>query len=124
MEVEQVSGQGGIPQDLQGKIQQYRATGITFGDLLKEKVVPQELKFSAHAENRIRSRGINLDKELKQKLNEAVRSVASKGGKDALIMAKESAFIVNVPSRTVITAMDSGFLKENVFTNIDSAAVI
>jgi flagellar operon protein len=124
MEVNQVGEQSGLPQDLLNRVQQYRSTGINFGDLLKEKVVPQELKFSAHAENRIRSRGISLDKELKQKLNEAVRNVASKGGKDALIMANESAFIVNVPSRTVVTALDSGILKENVFTNIDSAAVI
>jgi len=124
MEVNQVGEQSGMPQDLLNKVQQYRSTGINFGDLLKEKVVPQELKFSAHAESRIKSRGINLDKELKQKLDEAVRNVASKGGKDALIMAKESAFIVNVPSRTVVTALDSGILKENVFTNIDSAAVI
>jgi flagellar operon protein len=124
MEVNEVGGQSGAPQDLQTKIRQYRGTGISFGDLLKEKIVPQELKFSAHAENRIKSRGINLDKELRQKLSEAVRDVASKGGKDALIMAKESAFIVNVPSRTVVTALDSGILKNNVFTNIDSAAVI
>jgi flagellar operon protein len=124
MEVNQVGEQSGLSQDLLNRVQQYRSTGINFGDLLKEKVVPQELKFSAHAETRIRSRGIKLDKELKQKLNEAVRNVASKGGKDALIMANESAFIVNVPSRTVVTALDSGILKDNVFTNIDSAAVI
>jgi flagellar operon protein len=125
MEVFQVSDEiTGISQNLQTKVQQYRGTGVNFGDLLKEKVVPQELKFSAHAENRIRSRGIELNNELKQKLNSAVRDVASKGGKDALIFADKSAFIVNVPSRTVITAIDSGNFKENVFTNIDSAAII
>ncbi|MDR0304880.1 MAG: hypothetical protein LBH98_08990 [Chitinispirillales bacterium] len=124
MEVNQVGEQSGTSQDLRCRVQQYRSTGINFGDLLKEKVPPQELKFSAHAETRIKSRGINLDKDLKRKLNEAVHNVASKGGKEALIMAKESAFIVNVPSRTVVTALDGGILKEYVFTNIDSAAVI
>jgi len=125
MELGQVGEEvAGISQNLQTKIQQYRGTGINFGDLLKEKVVPQEVKFSAHAENRIKSRGINLDKELKQKIDQAVRDVASKGGKDALIFTDKSAFIVNVASRTVITAIDSGSFKENVFTNIDSAAII
>jgi flagellar operon protein len=125
MEILQIGEEiAGISQDLQTKVQQYRGTGVNFGDLLKEKVVPQELKFSAHAENRIKSRGIELDKELKQKIDKAVRDVASKGGKDALIFTDKSAFIVNVPSKTVITAIDSGSFKENVFTNIDSAAII
>jgi len=125
MEAVQVGEEiAGISQNLQTKIQQYRGTGINFGDLLTEKVIPQEVKFSAHAENRIKSRGIELDKELKQKINNAVRNVASKGGRDALIFTEKSAFIVNVPSRTVITAIDGGSFKENVFTNIDSAAIV
>jgi flagellar operon protein len=114
----------GISRDLCVKVQQYRGTGISFGDLLKEKVVPQELKFSAHAENRIKSRGIEINKELKQKINDAVANVASKGGKDALIFTDNSAFIVNVKSKTVVTAIDKESFKENVFTNIDSAAII
>jgi len=125
MEVLQVGEElAGISPNLQTKVQQYRGTGINFGDLLKEKVVPQEVKFSAHAENRIKSRGIELNSELKQRINKAVRDVASKGGKEALIFADKSAFIVNVPSRTVITAIDGESFKENVFTNIDSAAIV
>jgi flagellar operon protein len=125
MDLKQVGeATAGISQDLQTKIQQYRGTGISFGDLLKEKAVPQELKFSAHAESRIKSRGISMTAELKQKLDAAVRNVASKGGKDALIFSDKSAFIVNVPSKTVITAIDGESFKENVFTNIDSAAII
>ena len=31
------------------------------------------------------------------------------------------AFIVNVKNRTVITALSSGDMKDNVFTNIDGA---
>ena len=33
------------------------------------------------------------------------------------------AFVVSVKNRTVITAVDSESMKENVFTNIDSAIV-
>jgi hypothetical protein len=32
--------------------------------------------------------------------------------------------IVSIKNRTVITAVDSDSMRENVFTNIDSAAVI
>ena len=33
------------------------------------------------------------------------------------------AFIVNVPSRTVVTAMDQNESENNVFTNIDGAVI-
>lgn len=125
MNLEQVGKSGGLTShELQGKIQQFRGTGISFADLLKERILPQEVKFSAHAENRIKSRGIALDDDLKNRLNNAVRDVASKGGKDALVLSQSIAFIVNVPSRTVVTALDSENLKSNVFTNIDSAVII
>jgi hypothetical protein len=32
--------------------------------------------------------------------------------------------IVNVPSRTVVTAMDGSQMKSNVFTQIDSAIIL
>ncbi|ERP32081.1 TIGR02530 family flagellar biosynthesis protein [Chitinivibrio alkaliphilus] len=109
-------------QNIQSRITQYRDTGVTFGDLLKDKVTPQELKFSAHAENRIKSRNIPMNEEVQEKLNRAAQKVAEKGGKDALLLMKDSAFIVNVKNRTVVTAMDSAMMNEDVFTNIDSAA--
>lgn len=46
-----------------------------------------------------------------------------KKGKDSLILLKNIAFIVNIPNRTVVTAMDGSNSKESVFTNIDSAVV-
>ncbi|MGM0443815.1 MAG: TIGR02530 family flagellar biosynthesis protein [Fibrobacterota bacterium] len=108
---------------VKNRVNRYRDTGINFADLIKEKVQPEELKFSSHAENRIKSRGIKMDEEVRQKLNKAASRVAAKGGRDALLFMKDSAFIVNVKNRTVVTAMDSDSMKENVFTNIDSAAL-
>ena len=35
----------------------------------------------------------------------------------------DKAFIVNVPNKTVITAMDKAQLMSNVITNIDSAVI-
>ena len=42
---------------------------------------------------------------------------------DVAVFLKDMAFIVNVKNRTVVTAIDNEHLKQNVFTNIDSAIV-
>jgi len=46
-----------------------------------------------------------------------------KGAKDSLVLLRDLAFIVNVKNRTVVTAVDGEHLKDNVFTNIDSAVI-
>ena len=56
-----------------------------------------------------------------KKLVDAVDKAGSKGVKDTLVVMDKMAFVVNVRNRTVITAMNSGELKDNVFTNIDGA---
>jgi flagellar operon protein len=57
-------------------------------------------------------------------MNEAVNKAASKGARQSLLVMDNQAFIVSVPNRTVITALDGGSMKENVFTNIDSAVIV
>ncbi len=109
---------------INNRVNQARGTGVNFGDLIRERVQPQELKFSAHAESRLKSRGIEITPELKQNLNQAVSNVAAKGGKDTAIFAGDTAFIVNVQNRTVVTAMDRESMKNNVITNIDSATIV
>jgi flagellar operon protein len=37
---------------------------------------------------------------------------------------RDVAMVVSIKNRTVITAVDSDSMKDNVFTNIDSAAII
>ncbi len=93
-----------------------------FGSILQEKINgSQELKFSKHAEIRLQSRNIQLLPEQKSKINEAVNKAREKGVKDSLVIMDNLAFVVNVRNRTVITAVNSNELKENVFTNIDGA---
>jgi flagellar operon protein len=48
----------------------------------------------------------------------------AKGARESLMVMGDTAFIVNIPNRTVITAVNSGQLKDNVFTNIDSAVIV
>jgi flagellar operon protein len=82
------------------------------------------VKFSNHAVERMMSRGIKFGAEDMQKLNEAVGRAAAKGSKDSLILMNDSALIVSVKNKTVVTVMDKTALKENVFTNIDSTIVM
>ncbi len=93
-----------------------------FGQILRQKISGnEELKFSKHAEMRLQSRNIQLTEAQKDKVSQAVTKAGQKGVKDSLVLMDDIAFVVNVRSRTVITAVNSNELKENVFTNIDGA---
>lgn len=99
--------------------------GPSFRQFLDESLQSEGgLKFSAHALRRISSRGIELgDRELSE-IESAVQRAASKGSRDSLLMADSYALVVNIPSRTVITAMDRSGMREGVVTNVDSAVFL
>lgn len=82
------------------------------------------VKFSNHAIERMKTRGISYSPEDITKLQDAITRAAAKGSKDSLVLMNDSALIVSVKNNTVVTVMDKNALKENVFTNIDSTVVI
>ena len=82
------------------------------------------VKFSNHAIERMRTRGISYSPEDISKISDAVSRAAAKGSKDSLVLMNDSALIVSVKNNTVVTVMDKNALKENVFTNIDSTVVL
>jgi flagellar operon protein len=79
-----------------------------------------KLSFSGHAMKRLESRDIKLDDSTIGALQNAVDKAEAKGSKDSLVMMNDMAFIVNVPNRTVVTAMKINEKPGAVFTNIDS----
>jgi flagellar operon protein len=81
------------------------------------------LKFSKHAQDRLQQRQIQLNDTDKQQLEKAVSLAEQKGSQDSLVFLRDMAFIVSVKNKTVVTAIDNEHLRENVFTNIDSAIV-
>ena len=81
------------------------------------------LQFSRHALARVQRRGITLDAPTLTRLSDGVARAASKGSRDSLVLVDGTAFVVSVPNRTVITAVGSQHMKDNVFTNIDSAVI-
>lgn len=95
-----------------------------FAGLLDKKLPPQEVRFSQHAQERLKARGISLGEPEMRKLNDAVDTLAGKGGKESLVMLGDAALVVSVSNRTVITAMEKENMRGNVFTNIDSAVVL
>src|SRR5665647_1521423 len=95
-------------------------SGQSFQQIFKDKMV----HLSHHAEQRLEQRGIQLLPEQMAKIENALDKAAAKGAKDSLILFKDMAFIVNVKNRTIVTAMDSSSMQDNVFTQIDSAVVV
>ena len=94
-----------------------------FAGVLENKLNDSRVKFSGHALERLKERGIELGEKDIEKLEGAVSSVAAKGGNDSLIMVGDAALVVSVKNRTVITAFDRNNLDGNIFTKIDSAAI-
>lgn len=113
--------------------------GRTFNEILRTKVAqniaparteevaaPEQqfsVKFSAHASARLRQRGIELTDGQLHRLDSAVHRAAAKGAKDALVMMDDTAMVVSVKNKTVITALGMSQAKDNVFTNIDAAVI-
>ena len=94
---------------------------ISFAEILKEK---QGLKFSKHAAMRLENRNINLTDEQNNRLRSGVQKASEKGINESLVIVDSLAFIVNVPNKTVVTAMDQKEAADNIFTNIDGAVII
>ncbi len=96
-----------------------------FGQLFQQQIQKnQQLTFSKHALQRMDSRQIHVSPQLISQINNAVEKAKSKGIKDALILNGQTAFIVNVPSSTVVTTMSGQEMTDNIFTNIDGAVIL
>ena len=96
--------------------------GVDFRRVLEGVIRPEtQVKLSAHARERLRERNIALGESDMARLSDAADRIASKGGRDALVVMDGLGLILDVANRTVVTAIDRQRLRENVFTNIDSA---
>ncbi len=110
-------------------IQKSATPSTSFKNVLSGKIddaigSSSEIKFSKHAANRLMQRDISLTPEQSERLTEAVKKAYEKGINDSLVIVDKMAFIVNVPSHTVVTAMDDESTTDhNVFTNIDGAVI-
>jgi len=84
----------------------------------------EELKFSKHAAERVQRRGIGAnDPATAARLEKGVELAAKKGSRAAVVLVDSTAYVVAPQNRTVITAVDQSQMKEQVFTNIDTAVI-
>lgn len=107
-------GKEGVPDQLSGD-------KPSFKEVLQEV---SGLKFSGHAMDRLQDRSISMSESDMKRLQDAVSKAEAKGSKDSLIMDGDQAFLVNIPNKTVVTAVDMMELRERVFTNIDSTVLM
>ncbi len=104
--------------DYNGTAPRIKGSKDSFESIFQKEL--EKVKFSSHALKRLEERNIELSDDEMNKINTAVERAELKGSKDSLVMMDQTAFIVNIPNKTVITAMPIAESKENVFTNIDS----
>jgi flagellar operon protein len=96
-----------------------------FDQLLKNELKKQDsFVLSNHAAERLRDRNIMLNESDMNKINDGINKASEKGAKESLILYKDLVLIASIKNRTIITAVDKGSSKDNVFTNIDSVVLI
>ena len=104
--------------------EKHQAIG-SFAEVFQKTIEKQEgLRFSGHAIKRMSERNIHLTPTDLGRLESGLESVKEKGSKSSLLLMDEMAYVVSVKNETVITAMDKQSTVGNVFTNIDSVAII
>lgn len=100
--------------------------GLSFQEILDRKqsgavMDAQKLRFSKHAAGRLADRNIELTSGQMERLTDGARKAGEKGIQESLVVLDGLAFIVNIPNKTVVTAMEQAETQDNVFTNIDGA---
>lgn len=90
------------------------------------KQVP--VNFSKHANMRLSDRQIRLTGDQLSRLEAGLSRANAKGIRDSLVLVDDVALVVNVKSKTVITAMSAGRSDasgiDSVFSNIDGAVIV
>ena len=67
---------------------------------------------------------IELTNRQMERLSDGAKKAGERGIQESLVIVDDLAFIVNIPNKTVVTAMDSTATNDNVFTNIDGAVIM
>ncbi len=97
--------------------------GPAFADLL-ERATDRPVALSAHAAERLDDRGIEFSDALRTRIAEALDTLDAKGARDAVLLGPDAAFVVNVPNRTVVTALAPDEMRDRAVTQIDSALLL
>jgi len=116
---------GNVNETVQVKQEAPLRTTTAFGDVLAKQIESggnNPVQFSKHAALRLNDRNIQLSGEQISRVADGIGKANQKGIRDSLVLVDDVALVVNVKSRTVITAVSE--MKENVFSNIDGAVIV
>ena len=94
----------------------------SFAEVLKRETTATSLKFSAHAAQRMRDRNIQLSEADLMRLQDAVLRAQAKVRESPGMMEK-AAFVVSIRTRLSLLRWTAS-MRQNVFTNIDSAVIV
>ena len=97
------------------------AQGSNFKEMLAKKL-ETPVQLSKHAALRLNDRNISITGEQMERVEDGLQRANAKGIRDSLVLVDDLALVVNVKSKTIITALQS--TPENVFSNIDGAVIV
>lgn len=102
-------------------VKQKQHTKINFGDILTSA---KQIKISKHAEQRLRERGITIEDNQWQMIEEKMDEAKNKGVQDSLVILDDAALLVSAKNNTVITALNRDEAANRIFTNINGTILI
>ena len=95
--------------------------GVSFAEVLSKKL-ETPVHFSKHAALRLTDRNIKITGEQMERVESGIGKANEKGIRDSLVLVDDLALVVNVKTRTVITALQNA--RETAFSNIDGAVIV
>jgi flagellar operon protein len=98
-------------------------SGSAFRDALTAAADERSMQVSGHAMKRLEQRQIPLDGDQLDRLQKAMDTLSQRGSRQSLVMLDQVAYVVHVPSHTVVTAVQPDENKDRVFTQIDSVVI-
>lgn len=99
------------------------ADNQAFQAALRSAERAQGLEFSKHSLQRIERRELTPTPQQLDRLQAGFELAKSKGSRATAVLVDDLAFVVAVPAGKVVTAIDRSQMKEQIFTNIDSAVI-
>jgi flagellar operon protein len=97
------------------------AARASFNNVFQD-TLSKQVRFSKHADTRLNDRNISLTEGQMERVESGIERAGEKGIRDTLVLVDDVALVVNIRSRTVITALQHG--TENIFSNIDGAVIV
>lgn len=124
MTVHQIAGRVAAPPVQPGRPSAPPAPGgPAFAELLA-RATDDRLTVSAHASQRLDEYGVDFSDSVRTRVSEALDVLDAKGSRDAVLLGPDAAFVVHVPSRTVVTALSPSEMRDRAVTQIDSALLL